>query len=59
MAKDYGYFGKGAAGYAHYMQAFNSTYKRGGGGNGSGPSGGCLGAVLVVLVVGRVLWPFR
>ncbi len=27
---DYGYFGTGASGYAHYMQAFNSTTKSGG-----------------------------
>lgn len=53
MAGDYGYFGKGASGYAHYMQTFNSTYHKGSGGGGS--NGGCLGAVLVVLAVGRVL----
>lgn len=54
MAGDYGYFGKGASGYAHYMQTFNSTYHKGGSGGGGG-NGGCLGVVLVVLAVGRVL----
>lgn len=58
MAKDYGYFGKGASGYAHYMQTFNRTYRKGTGG-GSGGNSGCLGVVLAVLAVGRVLlWPF-
>lgn len=32
MPKDYGYFGKGSSGYAHYMQSFNEN--NGGGGHG-------------------------
>ena len=32
---DYGYFGKGSTGYAHYMTAFNRNFggSSGGGGN--------------------------
>lgn len=52
MPRDYGYFGKGPAGYAHYMTAFKRN--RGGGGNG-GCNGGCflllLGAVVVLAVI--------
>lgn len=37
MQDDYGYFGKGASGYAHYTQTFNSCF--GGSGNsGTGKS---------------------
>ncbi len=32
---DYGYFGKGTEGYAHYKQAFNRNF-----GQGKKPSGG-------------------
>lgn len=52
MPRDYGYFGKGPAGYAHYMTAFKRN--QGGGGNG-GCNGGCflllLGAVVVLAVI--------
>ena len=51
MPRDYGYFGKGPAGYAHYMTAF----KRNQGGGGGGCNGGCflllLGAVVVLAVI--------
>ena len=51
MPRDYGYFGKGPAGYAHYMTAF----KRNQGGGGGGGNGGCflllLGAVVVLAVI--------
>lgn len=51
MPRDYGYFGKGPAGYAHYMTAF----KRNQGGGGGGGGGGCflllLGAVVVLAVI--------
>ena len=30
---DYGYFGKGAEGYAHYTQTFNSTFSNSSSGN--------------------------
>ena len=55
MANDYGYFGKGSSGYAHYMQTFNAAHGGGGGGKGGGSNGGCLGVVLVILLAGRVL----
>lgn len=32
---DYGYFGKGAEGYAHYQQTFNSTFPSSGSGRSS------------------------
>lgn len=54
MAGDYGYFGKGSGGYAHYMQTFNAAHGGGGGGRGGG-NGGCLGVVLLVILAGRVL----
>ncbi len=53
MPRDYGYFGKGPAGYAHYMTAFKRN--QGGGGGNGGCSGGCflllLGAVVVLAVI--------
>lgn len=54
MAQDYGYFGKGSAGYDHYMQTFNSTAGKGGGGNG-GSNSGCLGVVCLFLLAGGSL----
>lgn len=57
MAKgDYGYFGKGAAGYAHYTVAYNRNFggsPGGGGGGGNGSGCGCLiaAAVIVVLIL--------
>lgn len=48
MPNDYGYFGKGSTGYAHYMQSFDSNNKgSGGGGDGSG----CLIVGIIVIVV--------
>lgn len=52
MAKgDYGYFGKGSTGYAHYTVAYNRNFggSSGGGGNGSGC--GCLIAAAVVVLL--------
>jgi hypothetical protein len=40
MPHDYGYFGKGLTGYAHYMQALNDSKR--GGKKPSGSRGGCL-----------------
>ena len=37
MPRDYGYFGKGSTGYAHYMAAFNRSRRR-------GPAGAARGA---------------
>lgn len=47
--KDYGYYGKGTAGYAHYKQDFDRSYGHGGGGGGS--NGGCLGAILGPILI--------
>lgn len=53
MPRDYGYFGKGPAGYAHYITTFKRN--RGGGGGSGGGNGGCffllLGAVVVLAVI--------
>lgn len=48
MPNDYGYFGKGSTGYAHYMQSFNSNNK--GSGGGGGDSSGCLIVGIIVIV---------
>ena len=59
MPKDYGYFGKGSSGYAHYQQTFNSCFGSGSGGGGGhrpsnnnsgGGDNGCL-EVIGILVV--------
>ena len=61
MPKDYGYFGKGSSGYAHYQQTFNSCFGSGsGGGGGHRPSNnnnggvgdnGCLEVIGILVVV--------
>ena len=51
MPKDYGYFGKGSSGYAHYMQSFIENNGGGLGGGGGGDGSGCFIAILVVIVV--------
>ena len=38
MPKDYGYFGKGSSGYAHYQQTFNGD-------------NGCLEVIGILVVV--------
>ena len=48
MPRDYGYFGKGPAGYAQYMTAFRRSRK---GGRGSGGGGGCFLVLLAAVVV--------
>lgn len=49
---DYGYFGKGDAGYAQYMTAFNRNFGGSSGGGGRDGSGcGCLIAIAVVVVL--------
>lgn len=60
MSRDYGYFGKGAAGYAQYMTAFKRGHGGGGGGGGggSGGSGGCFFVLLGIVVVLAILTPF-
>ena len=49
---DYDYFGKGDAGYAQYMTAFNRNFGgSSGGGGGDGSGCGCLIAIAVVVVL--------
>lgn len=63
MANDYGYFGNGSTGYAHYKQSFDrniggsggSGGNRSSGGNGSG-CGPLLLIVVVIVVASLVLW---
>ena len=54
---DYGIYGKGAEGYAHYMQAFDESQK---GPSGGGPkrsnndgnnSSGCILSVVLVVII--------
>lgn len=49
MPDDYGYFGKGIAGYAHYMQAFDRN--NGGGKKPSGGKSGCLGVLVLFFLI--------
>ena len=40
MANDYGYFGNGSTGYAHYKQSFDRNFGGSGGSGGNRNSGG-------------------
>lgn len=66
MPNDYGYFGKGSTGYAHYQQTFNRCFGSGSGGGGGrkpsnnnnnngGGNSGCFTLFAGFLVVGAVL----
>ena len=50
MSDDYGYFGKGLTGYAHYNAAVESSKKSINGGGGGG-KGGCLTSVIMAISV--------
>lgn len=54
MSDDYGFYGKGMEGYAHYTEAVEDS-KNGGGGGGKPPSGktngGGIAAVIVIAVL--------
>lgn len=63
MANDYGYFGNGSTGYAHYKQSFDRNFGGSGGGGGNRNSGGngsgcgpLLLIVAVAVVAALVLW---
>ena len=65
MGDDYGYFGSGSSGYAHYQQTFQSCFggSGGSGGGGSGhhnnePNWGCLVLLLEigVLIIVPLYW---
>lgn len=53
--QDFGYYGKGTAGYAHYMHDFNRIYGKGFGGGGGGNSGGS-GCFTFTVVAGIILY---
>ena len=57
MANDYGYFGSGSTGYAHYKQSFDRNFGGSGGGGGnrnSGGSGSGCGTLLFIVTVAVV-----
>lgn len=63
MANDYGYFGSGSTGYAHYKQSFDRNFGgfggNGGNRNSGGKGSGCgllLLIVAVAVVAALVLW---
>lgn len=68
MPNDYGYFGKGSTGYAHYQQTFNRCFGSGSDGgrrpsnnnnnNGGGDNGGCLTAIGITVVACAVILLF-
>ena len=45
---DYGYFGKGLTGYAHYMEALKDS---GSGGGGRRGKGGCVSGLLIIFII--------
>ncbi len=51
MPDDFGYFGKGITGFAHYMQAFE---RNNGGKRPSGGKGGCLTTLVLLLLIAVV-----
>lgn len=70
MPNDYGYFGKGSTGYAHYQQTFNRCFGSGSGGGGHRPpnnnnnnnngggDSGCLTAIGITVVACAVILLF-
>lgn len=57
MANDYGYFGSGSTGYAHYKQSFDRNFGDSSGGSGhhnSGGSGSGCGTLLFIVTVAVV-----
>lgn len=72
MPNDYGYFGKGSTGYAHYQQTFNRCFGSGSGGGGGGhrppdnnnnnggggDNGGCFTAIGITVVACAVILLF-
>lgn len=52
---DYGYFGKGLTGYAHYMQALKESGSDGGGRRrGKGGCGSGLLIIFIIIILGLV-----
>ena len=53
MPDDFGYFGKGPSGYAHYMQAFERN--NGGGKKPPTGKGGCLSCLLFPIILSAIV----
>ena len=51
--QDFGFYGKGAAGYAHYKQDFDRIHGGGGAGGSGGP--GCLGCLVLAVGIPAML----
>lgn len=49
---DYGYFGKGLTGYAHYIQALKESGSGGGGRRGRGGCGSGLLVMIMIVIIG-------
>jgi len=49
---DYGYFGKGLTGYAHYMEALKDSGSGGGGRRGKGGCGSGLLIIFIIIILG-------
>ena len=49
---DYGYFGKGLTGYAHYMEALKDSGSGGGGRRGKGGCGSELLIIFIIIILG-------
>ena len=50
--EDYGYFGKGLTGYAHYMEALKDSGSGGGGRRGKGGCGSGLLIIFIIIILG-------
>ena len=50
--EDYGYFGKGLTGYAHYMEALKDSGSGGGGRRGKGGCGSGLSIIFIIIILG-------
>ena len=55
MANDYGYFGSGSTGYAHYKQSFDRNFGGSGGSGGNHNGGGNGSACRCACAVGNVI----
>ena len=61
MANDYGYFGSGSTGYAHYKQSFDRNFGGSGGVGGNRNSGGsrCSHTAGNVILAMRRMLPIK
>lgn len=63
MSDDYGYFGGGLEGYAHYNEAVKESQKstnNGGGNKNKNNGGGCLTSIVLIIsvIVGAIIFLF-